>query len=132
MIEKMLLILLLGLGYAFCEFGVVAVDKSEKPGTPATTARKQGGSAVDCKRLCRRTFDQCLTEIMLTAGKMSAKQLQHVKQSGAMSQIKKKGYQACLKDCAKKGGKGPDALKIKKCLGLKSCSAYAQCIKKHL
>jgi hypothetical protein len=132
MIEKMLLILLMGLGYALCETGVVEVEKSEKTGTPATTARAQSGGSVDCKRLCRRTFDQCLTEVMLASGKMTAKQIQRVKQVGAMSQMKKKGYEACLKDCSRKGGKGPDAAKINKCLGHKSCTAYAQCIKKHL
>jgi hypothetical protein len=92
-----------------------------------------GASRVDCARMCRKTFKECVEEVLLAAGKMSPRQLDKIKKiPGVIAKMQEAGYSACLRDCSKKKGVGMDARAINQCLALTSCKKYAQCVKKHI
>jgi hypothetical protein len=87
---------------------------------------------VDCNRMCARTFKECVGEVLVSSGKMDQKKIDLIKKAGAFKKVQDAGYEACMKDCAKKKGFGADASEINKCLDKKGCKDYAACIKEHI
>ena len=107
--------------------------KSRKEMSDLLTGRGVGdGSKVSCKQMCERTFIDCLKEVLIASGQLSEEKLAMAEKAGLMKDMKKKGYDACMKNCKDRGGVGGDAPAINRCLGLKSCEEYAECINKHL
>jgi len=88
---------------------------------------------VDCKKLCEKTFKECVGEVLVASGKMDQGKLDAIKnKAGAFKKIKDSGYAVCVKDCKTKKGFGSDAGEINKCLKIKDCKEYAKCVKKHI
>jgi hypothetical protein len=87
---------------------------------------------VDCEKVCKRTFDECLEDVLVASGKLSKEKLDMAKKAGMLKKMKKQGYDTCLKNCKDQKGLGSDAGDINKCLKKKSCKEYADCIKGHL
>jgi hypothetical protein len=98
------------------------------------TAQEEGSSEkgknkVDCKEVCERSFKTCLSELLITSGKVSAEKLEMVKKRpGMLDRMKKQGFDVCMKNCQKKGGLGADATAINKCLEKKNCQEFAKCV----
>ncbi|MFH2010763.1 MAG: hypothetical protein ABI333_29450 [bacterium] len=84
---------------------------------------------VDCNRMCTRTFNECVGEVLVASGKMDSKKIDLIKKAGAFKKVQDAGYGACMNDCDRKKGFGSDAGKINKCLEKKDCKSYADCIK---
>jgi hypothetical protein len=108
---------LIGLGLAFAMVLVVSGCSKLK---------------VDCKKMCEKTFKECVGEVLVASGKMDQAKIDMIKKVGAFEKVQKAGYGACIKDCKKKKGFGSDAGEINKCLKKKNCKEYADCIKKHI
>lgn len=87
---------------------------------------------VDCKKVCKRTFDECLEDVLVASGKLSKDKLEMAKKAGMLKKMKKQGFDTCMKNCKDQKGLGSDAGEINKCLKKDSCKEYADCIKKHL
>ncbi len=104
--------------------GAVACDGARKARKKARLSHK-----VDCVKLCTRTFKKCPAEVVVAAGKMTTKRLESLKAAGAFERIQSLGYDACLRDCNKKKGRGSDVGRINTCLKKVGCKPFAECIK---
>ena len=87
---------------------------------------------VDCDKMCSKTFRECMSEVMLSAKKVTPKELEAIQKVNGLKKMQQDGYTHCMADCKKKKGFGSDAGKINTCLDKKSCKDYAECIKEHL
>ena len=87
---------------------------------------------IDCKKVCKRTFDECLEDVLIASGKLSKDKLDMAKKAGMLGKMKKQGFDACMKNCKDKKGIGSDAGEINKCMKKKNCKEFAECMKKHL
>lgn len=87
---------------------------------------------VDCKKMCTRTFKNCVGEVLVASGKFDQAKIDMIKKAKAWGKVQTAGFAACVKDCKKKKGFGSDAEAINKCLEIADCKAYAACIKVHI
>lgn len=71
---------------------------------------------VDCAQLCTRSFKRCAAEVVVAAGNTKPERVAALKATGAFEKIQSVGYEACLRDCNKKQGRGSDAGRINECL----------------
>lgn len=95
-------------------------------------AKKDGGSSkankLDCNKLCDKTFDTCVSEVLLASGKMNKKKLAMFKKLGLLKKVKKQGHEECLKGCRAKSGQFSDARSANACLDIADCTKFAKCI----
>ena len=87
---------------------------------------------VDCKKVCKRTFDTCVEEVMVATGKVSEKQIKLIKKMGKLKDAAKQGYDKCMSKCKDQKGMASNSDKINKCMKKKSCEDYAKCMKAEL
>ncbi len=85
---------------------------------------------VDCTRLCTRSFKKCSLEVVVATGRLKPERVAALKAAGVFEKFQRLGYEACLRDCNKKQGRGSDAARINDCLAQKGCMPFADCIKK--
>lgn len=84
---------------------------------------------VDCVQLCTRSFKSCAAEVVVAAGNTKPERVAALQATGAFEKIQSVGYEACLRDCKKKQGRGSDAGRINECLAKKGCDPFAKCIR---
>ena len=98
----------------------------------AQKARRKARQAqkVDCVKLCTRSFKTCATEVVVAAGNTKPERVAALQATGAFEKIQSVGYEACMRDCKKKQGRGSDAGRINACLAKKGCHAFAECIRR--
>jgi hypothetical protein len=89
---------------------------------------------VDCEKLCRRTYQECGTELRLSKGRLDRAGFEELQKLPAKAerfqrQLKQE-HETCLKLCREKKGYGSDAGKFNECLKKKAdCRSYAECVK---
>jgi len=105
--------------------GGLGCDSERKAQQRARRAQK-----VDCARLCARSFNKCALEVVVATGKLKPERVAALKAAGVFEKFQTLGYEACLRDCKKKQGRGSDAARINDCLAQKGCMPFAACIKK--
>ncbi len=89
---------------------------------------REDQSRQDCKTMCERSFKKCMVELLGTADKWDQAKIASIKNAETLKKVQNVGYAACIKDCKRNKGLGPNAVKIRKCLKKKKCEDYANCI----
>jgi hypothetical protein len=84
---------------------------------------------VDCEKVCKRTFDTCLEDVMVATGKVSKEQVELIKKMGKLKEAGKQGYDQCMTKCKDQKGMASDGDKINECMKKKSCEDFAKCMK---
>jgi len=84
---------------------------------------------VDCDKMCTKTFKECVGEVLIAKGKLSQKKLDMIKKLGGLKKVQDAGYGACIKACKDEKGLQKDGAKINKCMKIKDCKKFAECMK---
>jgi len=85
---------------------------------------------ADCKKMCEKSHIKCMIDVLMATGKMDQAKIDEISKAGSLKPAQDAGYAACMLECKRVKGLGPNAVEIKKCLKIKACKTYARCIKK--
>lgn len=118
-----------------CIMGVVLFSQCQhgtRPGATSTTPTRtrQSLQQLACHDVCWRTFQDCMTQVLLATGKVRRHQLDEIVRAGLMNAAKMTGYAGCMHRCRQgmeQAGKG-NSRTVKRCLKLRTCDAYASCM----
>ena len=103
--------------------------KAAEKKAAAEKASEKKADKVDCEKLCTRAFKECIEEVLIVSGKLSAEKMKAFKSTpGALQKMKAAGYKACFSGCQKQGGIGSDAAAVNKCMPKKTCKEFAACV----
>lgn len=111
---------------------LVACPQGTRPAaTPPTTNRTALKlQKLKCHDVCHRTFQDCMSHILLATGKVTRAQLARFVRTGLMGMAKMTGYSGCMRRCTQgqAAGQAERTSAVKRCLRKRSCTAYAACM----
>ncbi len=115
--------------------GVALLVSCQHGTRPAVTPHTETSTAtrlqkLGCHEVCHRTFQDCMTQMLLATGKITRQQLKRFVRTGLMGMAKVTGYAGCMRRCQKGQTRGVQekTLAVKRCLRKRSCAAYAACM----
>lgn len=111
---------------------LVACQHTTRPAaTPAISARTVPKlQKLKCHDVCHRTFQDCMSQMLLAAGKITRQQLARFVQAGIMGMARMTGYAGCMRRCSQgqASGQTESTHAVNRCLKKRSCTAYAACM----
>jgi hypothetical protein len=102
------------------------------PGCSDKGSKSAKSKKVDCQKLCDKTFGTCVSEVLMSSGKMDAKKVAMFKKLGLMKKVQKEGLAQCLKGCRAQKGQFGDSRSANKCIEMTDCKKFAACITRHI
>lgn len=99
--------------------------------TPPTSTRTASKlQKLACHDVCHRTYQDCLSQLLLATGQVTQAQLDGHVRTGLMSMARMTGYVACMQRCERGWSCGQlERIRAeKRCLRTRSCKAYAACM----
>ena len=110
-------------------FAAMLVGCQQRAKTNATLIPKAVTPiSVDCRRVCWRTFGECSREVLITTARVTEQLLEQYEQSGLLQAFQLAGFQRCVRLCGRAQLTGKSPAVINRCLALKSCVDYANCL----
>lgn len=104
----------------------------KNPVTPLDTDLG-GRGRVTCADVCKRVFGDCLVETIMASGKISPKQIENLRKSGAIDKIRAMVQKTCRTQCRDPRAKGYAKIQAaKRCVRESKCTAVGACAMKYL